>query len=73
MEKQEFQIGETAYLLDCDMSFFEEKIQTISLRFDGKTIEYETVEGLEFTKDDIGKTVFKSAESRESFLVQYVC
>ena len=62
MEKQEFQIGETAYLLD--------SIHSISLRYDGKTIEYKTVEGFEFTKEDIGKTVFKSAESRENFIIQ---
>lgn len=72
MEIQEFQIGETVYLLDDDMRFYEERIRRISLRFDGKTIDYETIDGLEFTKDDIGNTVFKSEESREGFLINLV-
>ena len=69
MGKQEFQIGETAYFIDDDMRFYEERIRKISLSFDSKTIEYETVDGFEFTKDDINNTVFKSKESRESYLI----
>lgn len=70
MEKQEFQIGDTVYLLDCDFSYYEEYINHISLGFNGMTIEYETVNGMEFTKKDIGKTVFKDEESRESYIIQ---
>ena len=51
------------------MRFYEERIRKISLSFDSKTIEYETVDGFEFTKDDINNTVFKSKESRESYLI----
>lgn len=72
MEKQEFQIGETAYFIDDDMRFYEERIRRISLSFDGNTIEYETVDGFEFTKDKINNTVFKNEESRESCLMNLV-
>lgn len=68
MDKQEFQIGETVYLLNSDMTLFEEMIQHISLISDGKTIVYRTTDGFEFTKDNINKTVFKDKESREDYL-----
>lgn len=69
MGKQELQIGETVYFIDDDMRFYEETIRRISLSSDGNTIEYETVDGFEFTKEEINNTVFKSKENRESCLM----
>lgn len=61
-EKQEFQLGDTAYMVDEDYRFFEGEVYKIELN-DGK-YEY-TADGADFTNDDIGDWVFTSKEVRE--------
>lgn len=64
-EKQEFQLGDTAYMIDEDYRFFESTINTISLH-KGKYY-YETSD-VDFEYIDIGDWVFKSDTERVMYL-----
>lgn len=61
--KQEFQLGDIAYIVDCDCKYCEE-VQNVSLCEDN-TIEYSTY-NWDFTANDIGKWVFKTEEDRDN-------
>lgn len=61
-EKQEFQLGDIAYMIDEDYRFFESEVFRISLE-DGEYC-YETRD-CDFDIKDIGWWVFKSEEDRE--------
>jgi hypothetical protein len=65
-EKQEFQLGDIAYMIDEDYRFFESDVHTISLN-DGKYY-YETRD-VDFEFKDIGDWVFTSAIYREIHFV----
>lgn len=64
-EKQKFQLGDIAYMIDEDYRFFESEIWRIELR-DGKYY-YETYD-CDFSNKDIGDWVFKSKTYREVHL-----
>lgn len=61
-EKQEFQLGDTAYMIDEDYRFFESEVYLIYLK-NGKYY-YETHD-IDFVKKDIGDWVFTSEMFRE--------
>ena len=61
-EKQEFQLGGTAYMIDEDYRFFEGEVYRIELK-DGK-FYYETP-SCDFEGKDIGDWVFTSELYRE--------
>ena len=63
-EKQEFQLGDTAYMIDEDYRFFESEVYKIELD-NGKY--YYTAE-CDFEYVDIGDWVFKSEAERELHL-----
>lgn len=63
-EKQEFQLGDTVYMLDEDYRFFEDTIYRIELH-DGKF--YYTCE-CDFKNSDIGDWVFESEMHRELYM-----
>lgn len=57
-KKQEFQLGDIAYMIDDDYNFFEGIVYRMELCNDGK-IEYSA--GMcDFTSNDIGDWVFES-------------
>lgn len=64
-EKQEFQLGDTAYMIDEDYRFFESTVYRIELN-KGKYY-YETSD-VDFGYKDIGEWVFKSEQEREMYL-----
>jgi hypothetical protein len=64
-EKQEFQLGDTAYMVDEDYRFFEGKVYLIYLK-DGKYY-YETHD-IDFEYKDINDWVFSSELYRELHL-----
>lgn len=66
MEKLEFNLGDIAYLIDSDYSYFEETIRRVELNRNG-SIEYGTWD-TDFTKEDIGDWVFKSELERQMHL-----
>lgn len=61
-EKQEFQLGDWAYMIDEDYRFFESEVYGIVLQ-DGKY--YYDTHDCEFEFKDIGDWVFKSEIHRE--------
>lgn len=61
-EKQEFQLGDIAYMIDEDYKFFEEEVYRIELNH-GKYF-YETRDA-DFEYKDIGDWVFTSELYRE--------
>lgn len=67
MEKQEFQVGDIVYCIDEDFREFEDKIIQVSLLKDG-TLEYTSINCVEFDKKRIGRYVFKTKEDRNDFL-----
>lgn len=67
MEKQEFQIGDTIYCLDLDYREFEDIVTHMCLENDN-TIGYRGRDFDDFTKEDIGKCIFKTKEDRIDFL-----
>jgi hypothetical protein len=60
-EKQEFQLGDTAYMIDEDYRFFESEVHTISLN---KEKYYYETGNVDFEYGDIGDWVFKSDTER---------
>ena len=64
-EKQEFQLGDTAYMIDEDYKFWESEVWQISLH-NGEYC-YQTHD-VDFELKDIGDWVFKSEEEREMYL-----
>lgn len=67
-EKQEFQLGDTAYMIDSDYRCFESEIWQISLH-SGEYC-YQTHD-CDFTYKDIDEWVFKSELSREIKLMPF--
>ena len=61
-EKQQFQLGEIAYMIDEDYRFFESEVFRIELK-NGKYY-YDTYD-CDFTNDDIDEWVFTSELYRE--------
>lgn len=68
-EKQEFQLGDIAYMIDEDYRFFESEVYRIELR-DGKY--YYDTHDVGFEYEDIGDWVFKSEMYRELHLESMV-
>lgn len=66
--KQEFQLGDIAYMVDSDYRWSESEVHRVELCRDG-TIEYSTWD-CDFNTDDIGDWVFKSEQDRE--MSQYI-
>lgn len=66
-EKQEFQIGDFVFFLDEDFKGFESIVADIILDKDG-CICYTTKDGLDFYKENINKTVFKTEKDRFNFV-----
>lgn len=64
-EQQEFQLGDTAYMIDEDFRFFESEVYRIELN-KGK-YHYDTAD-CDFELKDIGKWVFKSHEDRVDYI-----
>lgn len=64
-EKQEFQLGDTAYMIDEDYNLFESEVYIIAFK-NGKYL-YDTRD-IDFEHKDIGIWVFKSIEEREMYL-----
>ncbi|MBD5589286.1 hypothetical protein [Clostridium botulinum] len=64
-EKQEFELGDIAYMIDEDYNFFESEVYRIELK-NGKYY-YETSD-VDFELKDIGDWVFKSEIYREMHL-----
>ena len=64
-EKQEFQLGDTAYMIDEDYRFFESTVKRIGL--DKGKYYYETSD-VDFEYGDIGEWVFKSDSERAMHL-----
>lgn len=64
-EKQKFQLGDIAYMIDEDYNFFESEVYRIELR-NGKYY-YETSD-VDFELKDIGNWVFESEIYRELHL-----
>lgn len=62
MEKQEFQVGDTAYIVDEDYNFYEEIVYRIEIW--DNIITYET-SSVDFIKEYIDNWVFKSEIDRE--------
>jgi hypothetical protein len=62
-EKQEFQLGDIAYMIDDDYRFFESEVHRVELCRDG-TIEYSTWD-CDFNTEDINDWVYKSEQDRE--------
>lgn len=62
-EKQEFQLGDIAYLVDEDYSWWESEVFRIELTREG-TYLYETRD-VDFTAKDINDWVYKSEQNRE--------
>lgn len=65
-EKQEFQLGDTAYFIDEDCLFYESEVYRIEKAKDG-TFLYETHDA-DFEFRDIGEWIFKTEEDRELYL-----
>ncbi|MBZ9693261.1 hypothetical protein [Clostridium sp. M14] len=64
-EIQEFQLGDTAYMIDEDYRFFESEIYKIEL---DNSKYYYTTGDCDFECRDIGTWVFKSKKYRELYL-----
>ncbi len=64
-EIQEFQLGDTAYMIDEDYRFYESEVCRVELR-DGKY--YYDTHDCDFSNEDIGDWVFKSEMYRELHL-----
>lgn len=64
-EVQEFQLGDTVYMIDEDYRFFESEVFRIELK-DGKY--YYDTHDCDFVYNDIGKWVFESELYRELHL-----
>lgn len=64
-ETQEFQLGDTAYMIDEDYRFFESEVYKIEL--DNGRYYYDTDDG-DFESSEIGKWVFKSYLDRQLYL-----
>lgn len=62
-EKQEFQLGDTAYFVDDDYRFYESEVYRIELTKDGNFL-YETRDD-DFEFKDIDERVFKTEEDRD--------
>lgn len=62
-KKQEFQLGDIAYMIDEDFRYFESEVYRVELCSD-ETITYTTWD-CDFNTDDIGDWVFKSELMRE--------
>lgn len=65
--KQEFQVGDIAYLVDEDFRWWESQVHRVELLRNGE-IEYSTWD-LDFASKDINDWVFKSAQDREFFQI----
>lgn len=68
-ERQEFHIGDIAYMIDEDFRMFESEVYSVE-RINGK-FTYDTND-CEFTFEDIDKWVFKSELSRDMYLFNVV-
>jgi len=64
-EAQEFNLGDTAYMIDEDFKFFESEVYRVELS-KGKYL-YDTYD-VEFEYKDIGEWVFKSERDRQLYL-----
>ncbi|WP_259473345.1 hypothetical protein [Clostridium estertheticum] len=64
-EKQEFQLGDTAYMIDEDYRFFESEVYRIELK-DGKY--YYDTHDIDFCYEDINDWVFNTEMYREIHL-----
>lgn len=62
MIKQEFQVGDTAYIVDEDYNFYEEIVYRIEVW--DNIITYET-SSVDFIKEDIDNWIFKSEIDRK--------
>ncbi|TCO69531.1 regulator [Marinisporobacter balticus] len=65
-EKQEFELGDTAYMIDEDYKCFESTVFRITLNRKG-IYDYDTYDA-DFGARDIGEWVFKSEQEREMYL-----
>lgn len=64
-EKQEFQLGDAAYMIDEDYRFFESEVYSITLK-DGKY--YYDTHDIDFELKDINDWVFSTEMYREMHL-----
>lgn len=65
-EHQVFQLGDTAYMIDEDFRLFESTVYKIELSYQGNYY-YDSYD-MEFTTEDIGKSVFKTELDRQIYL-----
>lgn len=63
--RQEFQVGDIAYMVDEDHRWFESEVHRVELCRDG-TIEYSTWD-CDFTTEDINDWVYTSSQNREIY------
>lgn len=68
-EVQQFQLGDTVYMIDEDYRLFESEVYKIELADD---VYYYTTNDCDFEDGDIGKWVFKSKMERESRLAALI-